>query len=244
MMCSQWVKTEINISQITPPPPSLATGDMNTDYTDEDWLGARHDHLCHGYHWRVWKSFCASCSPWSDINAQNRYLFETTWGMKHNFLFKAFPYIYCYQFCFLRKSIKIHRLPNTWILSCHWKRHWKIPKCPCNLGPKDHYKSAFACDGTTKFSLLFFPLVFWLHWAACRILVPQPGIEPEPPLVQVWGLNHWTAREVPKTSLLVPSQAHTDFPSPRTLHFLHGCAPAHNLLRISPNTNPSAALGL
>ena len=29
------------------------------------------------------------------------------------------------------------------------------------------------------------------------ILVPQPGIEPMPPVVEAWGLNHWTAREVP-----------------------------------------------
>ena len=28
------------------------------------------------------------------------------------------------------------------------------------------------------------------------ILVPQPGIEPVPPAVEVWSLNHWTMREV------------------------------------------------
>ena len=33
--------------------------------------------------------------------------------------------------------------------------------------------------------------------AACRILVPQPGIEPVPPAVEARSLNHWTAREVP-----------------------------------------------
>ena len=33
--------------------------------------------------------------------------------------------------------------------------------------------------------------------AACRILVPRPGIEPVPPALEVWSLNHWTAREVP-----------------------------------------------
>ena len=32
---------------------------------------------------------------------------------------------------------------------------------------------------------------------AYRILVPQPGIEPMPPEVEAWSLNHWTAREVP-----------------------------------------------
>ena len=33
---------------------------------------------------------------------------------------------------------------------------------------------------------------------ACGILVPQPGIEPAPPAVEAWNLNHGTAREVPK----------------------------------------------
>ena len=36
---------------------------------------------------------------------------------------------------------------------------------------------------------------------ACRILVPQPGIEPMPPAVKVQSLNHWIAREVPQSSI-------------------------------------------
>ena len=32
---------------------------------------------------------------------------------------------------------------------------------------------------------------------ACRILVPRPGIEPMPPALEVWILNHWITREVP-----------------------------------------------
>ena len=31
---------------------------------------------------------------------------------------------------------------------------------------------------------------------AYRILVPQPGIKAMLPAVEVWGLNHWTTREV------------------------------------------------
>ena len=34
---------------------------------------------------------------------------------------------------------------------------------------------------------------------ACRILVPLTGMEPVSPAVEVWHLNHWTAREVPCT---------------------------------------------
>ena len=45
-----------------------------------------------------------------------------------------------------------------------------------------------------KNCFLFF---FWLHCTAFGILVPWPGIEPKPPEVEAWGLNHCTAREVP-----------------------------------------------
>ena len=34
---------------------------------------------------------------------------------------------------------------------------------------------------------------------ACGILVPQPGFEPAPPALEAQSLNHWTAREVPRS---------------------------------------------
>ena len=43
----------------------------------------------------------------------------------------------------------------------------------------------------------FYLFIYRLHHVACRILVPRPGIEPQLPIVEVWSLNHWTAREVP-----------------------------------------------
>ena len=45
-----------------------------------------------------------------------------------------------------------------------------------------------------KFQKFFF--FFWPHLVACGILVPQSGIEPALPAVELWSLNHWTAREV------------------------------------------------
>ena len=33
---------------------------------------------------------------------------------------------------------------------------------------------------------------------AYGILVPQPGIEPLTLTLEVWSLNHWTARKVPR----------------------------------------------
>ena len=37
---------------------------------------------------------------------------------------------------------------------------------------------------------------FWLYCTAYGILVPQPGIKPGPPAVEVPSPNHWTAREL------------------------------------------------
>ena len=36
---------------------------------------------------------------------------------------------------------------------------------------------------------------FWLHYQACGIFVPPPGIEPGPLAVKTPSPNHWTARE-------------------------------------------------
>ena len=34
----------------------------------------------------------------------------------------------------------------------------------------------------------------------------RPGIEPVPPAVEAWRLNHWTAREVPNQVILILQQ--------------------------------------
>ena len=49
------------------------------------------------------------------------------------------------------------------------------------------------------FMLLHVAVIFFFFCpclAACRILVPQPGIELMSPEVGARSLNHWTAREV------------------------------------------------
>ena len=38
-------------------------------------------------------------------------------------------------------------------------------------------------------------IIFWLHHMTCRILVPQPGIEPAPLAAKAQSPNHWTAKE-------------------------------------------------
>ena len=44
--------------------------------------------------------------------------------------------------------------------------------------------------------LCVFVCLFCLCHTACGILVLRPGIEPSPPALGAWSLNHWTAREV------------------------------------------------
>ena len=45
-------------------------------------------------------------------------------------------------------------------------------------------------------SFLFFQLCHAQH-VGSQILVPLPGIEPEPPALEAWNPNHWTTLEVP-----------------------------------------------
>ena len=49
-------------------------------------------------------------------------------------------------------------------------------------------------------SFFFFPFSFFSLFGhtAFRILVPQPGIEPEPPAVEGPSPNHWADQELPE----------------------------------------------
>ena len=40
-----------------------------------------------------------------------------------------------------------------------------------------------------------FMYLFWPHHVACRILVPQAGIEPGAPAVKAWSPHHWIAKK-------------------------------------------------
>ena len=37
---------------------------------------------------------------------------------------------------------------------------------------------------------------------ACGILVPGPGMEPTPPALEAWGINHWLTRKSNKMIIL------------------------------------------
>ena len=71
----------------------------------------------------------------------------------------------------------------------------------------------FTTEPPGKFSL-FLKICFWSCCIACRILVPQPGMEPMPPAMEAQDLNHWTARKVPRFRISdeVPDGVHTSGP--------------------------------
>ena len=41
---------------------------------------------------------------------------------------------------------------------------------------------------------------FWWQCVTCKILVPQPGMEPVFPALGAQNLNHWTTGKVPNVS--------------------------------------------
>ena len=53
----------------------------------------------------------------------------------------------------------------------------------------------------------------WLHLMACRILVPQPGIQRMLPAVEVQSVNHWTPEKVPGGHLYYMAKAAPGRPS-------------------------------
>ena len=62
-----------------------------------------------------------------------------------------------------------------------------------SVAPFNYYNFFF-------FFFLLFDFNVFIYWpchVACGILVPQPGVEPAPPAVEVQSLNHWTTKEVP-----------------------------------------------
>ena len=53
------------------------------------------------------------------------------------------------------------------------------------------------CPLRVSFPFFFSLSLSFFVVAACKVLVPQPGIEPKTPAVETQSLNHWTARKIP-----------------------------------------------
>lgn len=58
--------------------------------------------------------------------------------------------------------------------------------------------------GTRHATLCFseFNCFILLFGLATHILVPRPGFEPVSPVLKVWSLNHWMAKEVLSSTVL------------------------------------------
>ena len=52
--------------------------------------------------------------------------------------------------------------------------------------------------------------IFWLCHRQYETLVTQSGIEPSPPALEAWSLNHWTAREVMRGTFCGSNQTSSD----------------------------------
>ena len=89
-------------------------------------------------------------------------------------------------------------LGSAWvIIQDETVREWLcVPKCLCvHLDPaRRGLRNTGAALSHLEYRLFFF--FFWPHLAACKILVPWPGIKPVPPAVETQNHNHWTTREV------------------------------------------------
>ena len=69
--------------------------------------------------------------------------------------------------------------------------------------PYFSHKEDFHRCPSQEINIFFLNLIlFWPHHMACRILVPQPGIESKPPPVEVQRLNPWTSREALRDNLV------------------------------------------
>ena len=74
---------------------------------------------------------------------------------------------------------------DTWVQSCLLlRKRVGLTWFPPHLGFEQNYY---------QHRILFY---FWPHNVACGILVPWPGIEPEPLGLKVWSPNHWTTGEL------------------------------------------------
>ena len=64
---------------------------------------------------------------------------------------------------------------------------------------------------TCRAFFFFSPLTHWLHYIACGILAPWPGIKPAPLVLEGQSPNHWIEREVPQKKFWIIFYTHIYF---------------------------------
>ena len=86
-------------------------------------------------------------------------------------------------------------------LVCLWGGNGYTYTLP--VGITGLFSSAMQCGNKNtqnsslkKLFLIYFYLL--VHFTACGILVLWPGVEPMPPVLAAWSLNHWTTKKSQK----------------------------------------------
>ena len=69
-----------------------------------------------------------------------------------------------------------------------------------------------SCSAVCLFVVVVVVVVFWLHYVACGIFIPQPGIEPTPLTVEARILNHWIGGKAPLPLVLMFSKPFSILP--------------------------------
>ena len=90
---------------------------------------------------------------------------------------------------------------RTELLSCSMLGGWILQDIM--EGGRAHFRDSeqelrwLSLGGGDTIISLCYSLFFWLCHAACRILVPRPGIETVTPAMEAWSCSHQTAKEIP-----------------------------------------------
>ena len=94
----------------------------------------------------------------------------------------------------LEHGRKVERERSAVHQRCQSTRSARAQQAFAFIGMRREITGVFKQRGMPR-SDWHFIYLFWPHHASCGILVSQPGIEPAPPAMEKWSLNHWTTRE-------------------------------------------------
>ena len=99
---------------------------------------------------------------------------------------------------------------HEWVVQSNLWHHtaWAGIPAPVLLVLPGRFSSSISCPRFLIRRIILVPIItiIWLGCTACRILVPQPGIESGPLAVKTQSPNHWTSRGFP-TSVSVRIQS-------------------------------------
>ena len=116
-------------------------------------------------------------------------LFATPWAVGHQAPLSSttsWSLLKCMSIELVMLTVSSSAAPFSFCLKS-FPVSWSFPM-------SQQFKLGGQIIGTSQyiFVLGFVLFCFWLHHAACGILVHQPGMEPVPPALEAWSLDHWS----------------------------------------------------